>query len=95
MRQQQGFTLIELMIVVVIIGILSMFAVPAYKNYTMRAHASDMLSASSAMKTAVGLCLLDSASPTACTEGTNGVPATQSFADFSVTATTSGGVSMS
>ena len=78
MKKQQGFTLIELMIVVAIIGILSAFAVPAYQNYTMRAHASEMLNSSSAFKTAVGICLLDG--QTSCIQGVGGVPAAQSFA---------------
>ncbi|EHP3507497.1 TPA: prepilin-type N-terminal cleavage/methylation domain-containing protein [Vibrio cholerae] len=81
-KQQQGFTLIELMIVVAIVGILAAFAVPAYQNYTMRAHASEMLSASSAMKTAVGICLING--NTNCSSGNGGVPAKQDLGAFSI-----------
>ncbi|QIL86552.1 prepilin-type N-terminal cleavage/methylation domain-containing protein [Vibrio sp. HDW18] len=77
-KLQQGFTLIELMIVVAIIGILAAFAIPAYQNYTKRAHASEMLSAASAFKTAVGICLLDGQAD--CSAAKGGVPAAQSFA---------------
>lgn len=51
---QQGFTLIELMIVVAIIGILAAVALPAYQDYTVRAKASEMLSMVSPAKLAVG-----------------------------------------
>jgi type IV pilus assembly protein PilA len=50
---QKGFTLIELMIVVAIIGILAAIALPAYSDYTIRAKVSEVMVAASACKTAV------------------------------------------
>jgi type IV pilus assembly protein PilA len=50
---QQGFTLIELMIVVAIIGILAAIAIPAYQDYTIRAQVSEGLSLMDGAKTAV------------------------------------------
>lgn len=53
MKNQQGFTLIELMIVVAIIGILAAIAIPAYQDYTIRAQVSEGLNLSGAAKAAV------------------------------------------
>ena len=50
---QQGFTLIELMIVVAIIGILAAIAIPAYQNYTIRAQVSEGMSLADGAKTAL------------------------------------------
>jgi type IV pilus assembly protein PilA len=53
-KLQQGFTLIELMIVVAIIGILAAIAIPAYQNYTIRAQVTEGLNLADGVKTAVG-----------------------------------------
>ncbi|RVU32087.1 pilin [Neptunomonas marina] len=53
MKKQQGFTLIELMIVVAIIGILAAIALPAYQDYTVRARVTEGLTLAAAAKTAV------------------------------------------
>lgn len=53
---QAGFTLIELMIVVAIIGILASVAIPAYANYTLKARIGAALSVADSVKTAIGVC---------------------------------------
>jgi type IV pilus assembly protein PilA len=62
-KLQQGFTLIELMIVVAIIGILAAIAIPAYQDYTIRAQVSEGMSLASAAKTAVAESFLNTGLP--------------------------------
>ena len=54
--QQQGFTLIELMIVVAIVAILAGIGMPAYQNYTARAKFTEVVAATGPLKTGVELC---------------------------------------
>jgi type IV pilus assembly protein PilA len=77
-RVQQGFTLIELMIVVAIIGILAAVAIPQYKNYTIKARIGNALSSVDSIKTAVALCLQENGGTlTSCDAlGENGIPTT-------------------
>lgn len=73
---QKGFTLIELMIVVAIIGILAAVAIPAYSNYTKKAKFTEVVQATQAIKTAIEVCLSDNGGDvTQCGAGSNGVPA--------------------
>lgn len=74
-RVQQGFTLIELMIVVAIIGILAAVALPAYQDYTKKAKFASAMSAGNGYKLAVAECLNNGNALADCDAGTNGIPA--------------------
>jgi type IV pilus assembly protein PilA len=65
-RVQQGFTLIELMIVVAIIGILAAVAIPQYKDYTAKAKVGNAITAADSFKKAVALCGQEEGALTNC-----------------------------
>jgi len=71
---QAGFSLIELMIVVTIIGILTAIAIPSYQNYTQRARFAEVISAASAFKTAVSIALQQGIPLSELKNGANSIP---------------------
>jgi type IV pilus assembly protein PilA len=77
---QQGFTLIELMIVVAIIGILAAIAIPAYQDYTIRAQVSEGLNLAAGAKTSISEFVMDRGA----------WPATQALAGLPVSTTITG-----
>jgi len=74
-QSQAGFTLIELMIVVAIVGILAAVAIPSYLNYTNKAKFSEVIQATQPFKVAVEACAQQQGGLTNCaTPGSNGIP---------------------
>jgi len=69
-----GFSLMELMIVITIIGILSAVAAPSYKKYSQRARFAEVISTAEMFKTAVSIALQQGSALSELSTGTNGIP---------------------
>ena len=72
---QKGFTLLELLMVIAVIGILASIAVPRFLNASARAKFAEVINAAGPYKTAVELCIINKGAETACNAGSEGIPA--------------------
>lgn len=92
-KMQKGFTLIELMIVVAIIGILAAIAIPQYSDYTIRAKIGNALTSADSLKTAVSLCSQEAGGVlTNCDTSSNGIPAFNATKEIASATVTDGAI---
>lgn len=75
LTQQQGFSLIELMVVITIIAILSAIAIPSYQHYLQKATLTHVLQTAMNYKTAVELCAMEDNALTDCNNNQHNIPA--------------------
>lgn len=74
-KRVAGFTIVELMIVIAIVGILAAIALPAYQDYSQRAKVSGAVAAVIAAKLAVAVCAVEQGTLAGCDAGTQSIPA--------------------